>query len=424
MAATVPFVLRPKSWLEPRPWFAAARWLFGVAASIRRRRAEGRDGRLTVGVDIASLFEPLTGIGWYTYELVRELARRPDVRLRLYGPVLIDDPNAPRPTVELPLGPLVEEVRYPHPGPLARGGARLAAWLHRLSSLTVAADGNRVLFAPNYLAPPHFRFARGALVATIHDLAIERVPWAVRPDSRAALAERLERTFLDAARLITPSEAVRAELIAAGHFEGGRIRAIHHGPGHTNGRDEASSPLAFDGPYGLFVGTLEPRKNLPVLLAAWRRLRARVPEARLVLAGQFGWKSEELKREIATAVAEGWAVRTGYVSAGELATLYHEADVVLMPSLYEGFGLPALEALAHGAPLIASDLPVLREVAGDAALYAPPQDPRVWAEQIERVLNNPELATSLRERGKERAHAFDWHRAAEETLAVFRAAAG
>lgn len=436
MTETSRIFSRPRRWLSARRWRATLGWIAEVLRAMWRRRREARDsGRLAVAVDIASLYEPLAGIGWYVYQLLRHAAPRGDLRLRLYGPALIDDPHAPRPVVELPVGPAVDPVLYPHPPPLALGAARLARWLHRLSPLLVAADGNRVLFAPNYLAPPHFRLAHGALVATVHDLAIEKVPWAVRPDSRAALAELLTGTFLAAARLITPSEAVRGEIIAAGHFDGARVHAIHHGPGQSAGLQGAaaqSSPRlsapgrsasAFLGRYGLFVGTLEPRKNVGGLIDAWRRLRRRQPVA-LVLCGQYGWNAGEIRRRVAAASEEGWLEHLGYLPVEELVALVRGAAVVALPSLYEGFGLPALEALELGAPLVASDLPVLREVAGDAALYAPPDDPEAWAGELERVLSDPDLAAELREKGRLRSARFSWQKAVDETVEVLRLAAG
>jgi glycosyltransferase involved in cell wall biosynthesis len=172
------------------------------------------------------------------------------------------------------------------------------------------------------------------------------------------------------------------------------------------------------------VGTVEPRKNVPALLAAWRLLRARgIDPPPLVLCGGWGWKAEEVRREIAAAGKEGWAVHLGYVGPGELAALYAGAELVALPSFYEGFGLPAIEALHAGAPLVASDLPVLREVAGDAALYASPHRADLWAERIAELLEDGALREELKRKGRRRARAFDWRKSAAETAAAFRAAA-
>lgn len=396
-----------------------------IAGQVRRRRAEPR---LTVAVDVNSFYEPLTGVGWYLHQILLHLAERDDVRLRLYGQRLVHaDPWIPRPVAAFPAGPAIERIDYDAPDGLVIRPWRGRQVLRRLASLLMAVDGNQVLFAPNYLFPPLFWLARGARVATIHDLGVWKVPWAVRPDSGEALRERLERTLFEADLFLTPSEAVRRELVERG-VAASRVRAIHHGTGLVGEGSTAqppSPPTRTPLRYALHVGTVEPRKNVATLLAAWRLLwlrRADPPP--LVLCGGFGWQAEEARREIGAAEAEGWLVHLGYVSLEELAALYRGAELVALPSFYEGFGLPAVEALRAGAPLLASDLPVLREVAGDAALYAPPDRPDLWADRAGELLADSSLRADLRRRGLERAALFDWRRAAEETVQAFRAAAG
>jgi glycosyltransferase involved in cell wall biosynthesis len=404
---------------SPRRLRRTLLWLREVVGEIRRRRAEPR---LTVAVDVNSFYEALTGVGWYLHQILVHLADRDDLRLRLYGQSLVEsDPGAPRPVVELPSGPAIERVVHEAPDGLVVPPWRANQILRRLAPLLMATDGNDVLFGPNYLFPPLFRFARGARVATVHDLGLLKVPWAVRPDSAEALRERLERTIFEADLLLTPSEAVRRELIGIG-VSPDRVRAIHHGTGVLVETAPASLPPRTPPRYALHVGTVEPRKNVPALLAAWRLLRARgIDPPPLVLCGGWGWKAEEIRQEIEAAGREGWAVHLGYVGPGELAALYAGAELVALPSFYEGFGLPAIEALQAGAPLVASDLPVLREVAGDAALYAPPDRPDLWADRISELLRDGDLREEMRRRGRERARLFDWGRAAEETAGAFRA---
>jgi glycosyltransferase involved in cell wall biosynthesis len=144
----------------------------------------------------------------------------------------------------------------------------------------------------------------------------------------------------------------------------------------------------------------------------------------LVLCGQYGWNTGEIRRRVAAATEEGWLEHLGYLPVADLVATMRGAAVAVMPSLYEGFGLPALEALELGVPLVASDLPVLREIAVDAALYAPPDDAGAWAAQLERVLSDPDLASDLVERGRLRAARFSWPQAVEETVEVLRLAVG
>jgi glycosyltransferase involved in cell wall biosynthesis len=403
---------------SPRRLRRTVLFLWQVAGEVRRRRAEPR---LTVAVDVNSFYEELTGVGWYLHRLLVHLAARDDLRLRLYGQGLVEgDPGAPKPVVDFPAGPAIERVVYDAPDGMVVPPWRANQVLRRLAPLLLAADGNAVLFAPNYLFPPVFRFSRGARAATIHDLGVRKVPWAVRPDAGEALRERLDRTLFEADLLLTPSEAVRRELVEIG-VSPDRVRAVHHGTGLMADSTPGVPPPRTPARYALHVGTVEPRKNVPTLLAAWRLLRARQADPPpLVLCGGFGWKAEEVRREIAQAEREGWAVHLGYVGAAELAALYGGAELVALPSFYEGFGLPAVEALRAGAPLVASDIPVLREVAGDAALYAPPGRPDLWADRIGELLADPGLREEMKRQGRDRAGQFDWARAADETARAFR----
>jgi alpha-1,3-rhamnosyl/mannosyltransferase len=178
-------------------------------------------------------------------------------------------------------------------------------------------------------------------------------------------------------------------------------------------------------PFGLFVGTIEPRKNVAVLLEAWRRLLEEPgPCAELVLCGRFGWKADDLKTVIRRAEREGWLRHLGYVEDEQLAALLRDAEVVVLPSLYEGFGLPAVEAQWAGTALIASDIPVLREVTAGAALLVPPDDPQALHRAIRRVLDDPELRRDLVHRGLARVRRLSWITAARRTAAVWFEAAG
>lgn len=407
---------------HPRRVRAFGSWLVTIARTARARR---REPRLTVAVDVAAYWEPLTGVGWYLDRVLCELAGREDLRLRLYGEDMIATPDLPPPIHPLPVGPAIDVVRYevPEDGLLPSGlGARI---LRRLRPLLVAADGNRVVFAPNFYPARRFEPAIGLggarLVATVHDLAFRRFPWTVKEETREALSRRLDRVLHEAARIVTPSQAVRRELCGEGLVSPRRVRAIHHGPGQLTEEEPGRRPDWAPARYALFVGTIEPRKNLETLFAAWRLLRRRLEEApSLVVCGRLGWKDEDLRREVAAGREEGWLHHPGYVSNPELAALFRGALFLAFPSHYEGFGLPVLEALSCGTPVVASDLPVLREVAGDAALFAPPDRPEAWAQLCAALATDPCLREDLAARGRARASQFSWRRAAEEHARVFR----
>lgn len=401
------------------------RWVTGVLRECRRRR---RDPRLAVAVDVAPLWEDLTGIGWYLFRLLERLASRGDLVLRLYGPDLLSFPDTPGPAVAVPEGPAIDRVVHRPPAPpkvaLARLGGR---GLRLLAPALLAADGNDVLFAPNYFPPRRFLLAlvRGTpLVATVHDLGCRKVPWAIRRETLDDLERHLDFVGSRAALVLTDSEAVRGEIAEAGLAHPGRVRAIHLAPVHDDPGHGGEPPPGTPERYALFVGTVEPRKNVELLLETWRRLRQRPwRPPPLVVCGRLGWAEEGLRHDLETAAAEGWLIRLGYATDPQLAALYRGASVVVLPSWYEGFGLPAIEACAAGAPVLASDLPVLREVLADGARFAPPDRPDLWAKALEEILTDEDLRRELSRRGRRRAGELDWARTAAETAEALRTAA-
>lgn len=420
------------SGLRPSRLASSWRWLRDQRRVLRRRREEER---LTVAVDVSPFWEPLTGIGWYLYRLLQHLAHRDDVRLRLYGPDLVDKGDQPPPVVPLPEGPALEVVRWRIPEDFSAVHYWLADRLRRREPWLIARDHNDVVFAPNFLPPPRFEGCPGALVATVHDLSVEVVPETMRESTRRRLATELRRT-LDAATLVlTDAEAVRREIVDAGLASAERVRAVHLAPAsgssmpdHVDGRSGAR-PESLPPRYVLHVGTLEPRKNLPVLLDAFEELHrswdGADPAPSLVLVGGLGWKSDALARRLDALAASdaAWLHREGYADEARLADLYRHAEWLVLASRYEGFGLPAVEAMAAGVPLLLSDLPVLREVADDAALYAPPDDVSAWTSTLRRALGDESLRAEMARRSRRRAERFDWGRTAEETVDVWRQAA-
>jgi glycosyltransferase involved in cell wall biosynthesis len=396
----------------------AATWRWGrkILADIRRRRHETG---LTVAVEITAFWESLTGIGWYLHQLLEQLADRPDLRLRLYGPSIFAHPNDAGPTVALPHGRAIERVFYEVPDDLLLDRNRLISLLRTVEPFFVAADANRVLFAPNFIAPRQFAVSRRPLVASVHDMTIHRVPWTMLEDTRLAHEHNLDCTMARARAILTLSETVRAEILERGHQDPRTVHAIHLA-GRLDRVACGELPAEVPARFVLHVGTIEPRKNVTVLLEAWRRLRDEMLDApALVLCGKVGWQREAVELELDKAAREGWLVHLGYTSDTVLRVLYERAVAVVCPSVYEGFGLPLVEAMAAKTPIVCSDIPVFREVAGDAALFVPPDDAAGWARQIACLASNPEPAGHLRARGQERVKAFSWRQTADRTLAVW-----
>ncbi len=388
---------------------------------MRKRR---RDQRLTVAVDVTPLWESLTGVGWYLFRILERLTHVENVAIRLYGPNQLIGEDVPDPVVRLPEGPAIEHVVYEVPHDLALRPGLLMKFMQLAEPLLVALDRNRVLFAPNYFLPRKFKFARGRVVTTIHDLGSRKVPHTLAEETLTALEDNLRRSTARAQRIITVSAAVRDELVDLGYAPREAIDVVHHGPGQLAEVEATEIPESVRIPYVLHVGTLEPRKNVLGLLAVWEILRGRdVDVPLLVLCGRYGWKADELRKAVGEAEAAGWALHLGYVGEGELAALYRNATLVAFPTLYEGFGLPAVEAQQAGAPLVCSDLPVLHEVAGDGAAYAPPDDPEAFADAVEALLKDPDARRSLAERGRRNAAGLSWQRAAEQTVDTWTRAA-
>lgn len=397
----------PLAWPTPRQIAATWRWARQTAADIARRRRE--DG-LTVAVDISPLLEPLAGVGWCLHALLQELAERPGLRLRLYGPAMFPRPDSPRPVAALPAGRAVERVCRKLPGDLLVRRSWQAPALRLVEPRLAAADRNRVLFAPNFILPRQLAAARAPLVVMVHDTSLRRTPRALQAETRAALERGLAQTMARARAILTPSETVRAELLADRAAAPGTVHvtpeASRLGPAPPGGG--TALPDAVPARFVLHVGTIERRKNVAILLAAWPRLRALLPDAPpLVLCGKPGWRPESIADALDRATAEGWLLRLGHAPDEVLRGLYQRAAAVVCPSVYEGFGLPLVEAMAAGAPLVCSDIPVFREVAADAALFVPPDDAAGWTAALARVLSDPGQARELRARDAARARDFD-----------------
>jgi len=265
-------------------------------------------------------------------------------------------------------------------------------------------------------------------VVTLHDLAFLLYPGTHTAASRAYYAATGE-SVRRAQRVIAVSQRTASDAVRLLGVDPARVRVVHEaaGPAFAPRPYEALPPLAarlrfpLDKPYVVFVGTLEPRKNVPLLLDAFAIVRRQV-DAHLVLVGARGWLDEPIFAAHARSGLAEAAHFVGWIDEHDLAVLYSHAGVLVLPSLYEGFGLPVLEAMACGAPVISSNAGPLPEVAGDAAVLLNPTDPSAWAQAILAVLTNPRRTQDLRARGMRRAAQFSWQLAAEATREVYREA--
>jgi glycosyltransferase involved in cell wall biosynthesis len=367
----------------------------------------------------------MTGIGHYTSELILRLPRV--------------DPDATYVAWYLNAKRGIRPWRWGRrsfsrvPGLVERWAPIPATWFERssmrweLPRLEWLARFD-VLFAPNFVPPPT---ASRRLVVTIHDLAFRLHPETAPMATRRWL-DRLDRAVRQAAEVVAVSEATRRDLLELYALNPDRVTVIHHGidadrfrPAPPEEVDRIRGRHGIEGPYLLFLGGLEPRKNLPALVRAW----SRVPDGPgLVIAGaSVPWNPEgrtELERTLA---ALPGAVRhritlTGYVGHRDKVALLTGALALAFPSLYEGFGLPILEAMAVGTPVVTSDVSSMPEVAGDAAVLVDPRDEEALADGLGRVVTDHDLVERLRAAGRDRIGEFGWDRSARAHAEVLHRA--
>lgn len=281
----------------------------------------------------------------------------------------------------------------------------------------------RLLYAPDFTLPPTRRGTKTLL--TVHDLSFVRAPETATPGLRAYLSRVVPRSVARADHILADSESTRRDLLDLYHVEAERTSVLYSGvEGHFRPvRDERTladlrSRYALDGSFLLAVGTVQPRKNYIRLVEAFRQLdRANLT---LVIAGGRGWLDDPLYERIAALGLENRVRMLGFVPDKDLPALYSAARVFAFPSLYEGFGLPILEAMACGTPVVTSRASSMPEVAGDAALLVDPLDTDALAEALASALDDELLRSSLIEKGLERATVFTWEAAAHKLVDRFQ----
>jgi glycosyltransferase involved in cell wall biosynthesis len=279
-----------------------------------------------------------------------------------------------------------------------------------------------VIHATNHAAIVPARRGQG-LVATVHDLAFDVVPEAFPREWRWLYRLGVRAAARRADVVITPSAATASELQTREGLAADRLRVIPLAaslPHEDTDVNVVLERLQIPRPYLVCPATLEPRKNQVRLIRAYRQTAPDHPHA-LVLAGADGWGVDAIAAEVARR-GPGRVVRTGHLRGGDLDAVLRGADLVVYPSLYEGFGLPIVEAMQRGVPVITSTAAACAETAGDAALLVEPEDVGGLADAIARVLGDRSLRDDLVEAGRRRAAGFSWAATARATLDAYRAA--
>ncbi len=355
--------------------------------------------------DATPLLMRSAGVKNYHYELLKRLpAAAAAHRFRLF-PFLSGLPENDN-----------ERSNYPLRSTLFGLGCVLAANYLKASFAAAAVRGADIFHVTHFLPSPE----GPVLTSTVHDPTPLLMPQCHTASNIRYFERFAARTLPRLAGAIAPSEAVKIDLVAHCGIAADKVRVIPHGVASdffSPSEDQKTAvrrAYALPDRFILTVGSVEPRKNLSRLIAAYGGLppamRQRTP---LVLAGPNGWRNGKLRRRIEQA---GGVRSIGYVPRPLLPALYRLASAFVFPSLYEGFGMPLLEAMAAGAPVVASNRSAMPEVVGDAGLTVDPRDVDALRRGVERVLEDERLAARLAATGRERARAFTWERTTATTL--------
>ncbi len=364
---------------------------------------------MRIALTVEALTPHLSGIGRYVWELTQRIGADPSVEdVAFYrAGAWIDQP-----------GSLLIEGAPKVPRPLIRTPRWMKHWQQR----RIASD--RLFHGPNYFLPDGVE--RG--VVTVHDLSVFRFP-ETHPTARLQHFERaFASTIARATHIITDSATVRDEVIAFTGLPAESVSAVPLGVSPAF-REHSPDELApwlrkvglVSGEYALCVSTLEPRKKIAELLCAWRMLPLAIRRHwPLVVAGGAGWLSDDLRTVMEQGGREGWVKYLGYVAESDLPALYAGAALFVYPSIYEGFGLPPVEAMACGVPVIVSNSSCLPEITQGAALLVDIDDQVAFTQALEQGLTDNHWRSQAIAVGLRVAASYCWDRCAKETVAIYK----
>lgn len=375
---------------------------------------------MRIGLDGIPLTALRTGVGHYTFELASALARiAPESNFEVVYPsnlppaiTELDD------SISLPANLRIQRVRV---GPVGR------YWWSTGLPRYVRSSGIELFHGTNYEVPP---WRQCATVLTIHDLSL-----LIHPDTHEKRRVRRSRRRLPlmaraANVVIVPTESVRGEVCEHLGLSAEKVFAVPEAarecfaPMELVATQDARRRLGIGDDFLLTVGTIEPRKNLQTLVSAFEEVASgpSQPTLQLVIAGSRGWLREPFFTALQKSPMRNRIILTEYLNDEQLRALYSSCRAFVYPSIYEGFGLPPLEAMACGAPAITSRIPALEETTGGAAILVEPRNVRELAGAIARLLDSDDLRSRLAAMGRSRATEFTWERTARLTLDVYEKA--
>jgi glycosyltransferase involved in cell wall biosynthesis len=380
---------------------------------------------VVVGVDVFPFAEQMTGVGWYEWNLLAALDGRDDgLRYNLYAHTFLAPGEQPPPIpgdrkMRLRVHQVPDRFLLPI-GP--------SLWLLRnlVEPVLRVLDGNDVIFAPNFMPPRRQRLFGRRMVITVHDLAFVVMPETVSPETLEHHRLRFPETLRRAERIIAVSEATAGDLVEHFGIARSRIHTIHEGldPHFAAVAESPDRDPSLPEDYLLFVSTIEPRKNVVGVLRAFALLVEWGYPGHLVIVGRWGWRTEDIRTELESSPVRSRIVHLDYVDREHMAAVYSQARALLFPSWLEGFGLPILESMACGTPVVTSGRSAMPEVAGPAGVYVDPESAHGIATGAASLLEDAAHCERVTRLGRERARRFSWNEAAAATAVVFRRAAG
>lgn len=376
---------------------------------------------LRIAVNALPLMAVHTGIARYLKTLYAHIGSRPDGDVMYVAPGHVS--NTPPPGARQ--GGRLDKLLSLHPKVVYH--MRAAQWIAYEKYAAYIAKRDEIdVFHESFYTPANIRKTAGQ-VFTLHDLSLVKHSHKHSLDRRMFFDRFFQSRFDQADHIIVPSFFVKEELLEYVAIPEKRVSVVHEGVDaqfSPQGKDVVSqvfTGLCLPTDYLLFVGTMDPRKNLPILLQALSRCKADLP---LVVVGWSGWGDPKFQAELERLNMRNRVLFPGYVDDEDLPAIYSGATAFLYPSLYEGFGLPVLEAMACGCSVICSDAASIPEVAGEAALYANPVNPDEWANAIDMVVYDEQKRERLVSAGKARAALFAWKDAADQTMQILSGCRG
>lgn len=377
---------------------------------------------IKIGLDIQPILKDKTGVGWYTQKIVENLQSN-IFEFEGYGFNFLNRNRIDDEVKNLNFNYKINSL-MPY-------GVYRRIWHILPVSFNALFESDADIFHFfNYIVPPKIR---GRIIVTIYDMVYKLFPETMARSNYKRLEKELKSSADRADKIVTISMNSKKEIMEYLDVAEDRIDIVYPGiDANIYSKDfppqrfeETKAKYRLPSRYILYLGTLEPRKNIGRIIDAYVLfIKEADEEINLVIAGKKGWMFDEIFKKVEDYGLEDKIIFTGYVDEGDKPLIYKMSDLFIFPSLYEGFGMPVLEAMAAGVPVITSNTSALPEVAGDAALLINPLDVEDIAYAIKKLMKDEALRNSLIQKGQKRSRDFSWKKSAEKLLDIYREVGG